>query len=423
MLGTRHFLAPRSLVLFSYTDSILAASFFPRPLPHRSFSRRDLILRLNLRAMIIHDSWACERAVDNTFGPAVGSCARSFDFTLLFEQAILCLPQHAVFMLLVPWRLGRLRSSTVKARGHDWMSRAKLSATVLLIATQIVLLTFRYQPKAIHTRASIPAAVISLSAAIVVAPLSYLEHHRSVRPSTLLSSYLSLSIILDLPQVRTMYLIPGGLRIAVVLSVALGVKSALLLLEERDKTHCLMKPYQTLPTEATSGILSRSLFLWMNGLFQRGYRKVMSFEDLGPIDDRLASSSLHQHLQEAWHTQKRQHAPLPLLRSLWIALRWPLLSPVPPRLCYCGFLFAQPFLIERATLYVSQRGDAAANIDVGYGLIGATACIYLGIAVRAIVPRSNLAPKLIDILSSSPRHCLSTNCIDTSQWFGGRWSR
>lgn len=264
--------------------------------------------------------------------------------------------------------------------------------------------------------------MLSLSAAIVVAPLSYLEHHRSVQPSTLLSSYLSLSIILDLPQVRTKYLIPGGLRIAVVLSVALGVKSALLLLEERNKTYCLMEPYQTLPTEATSGFLSRSLFLWMNNLFQRGYRKVMSFEDLGPIDDRLASSTLHQHLKEVWYQRKREHASSPLLRSLWIALRWSLLSPAPPRLCYCAFLFAQRFLIERATLYVSQRSDAATDTDIGYGLIGATACIYLGIAVRAIVPHSHLAPKLIDILSRSPRRCLSITCIDTSQWFGGHWS-
>lgn len=223
------------------------------------------------------------------------------------------------------------------------MSRAKLGTTLLSIITQILLLVFHCQTDAVRTRVSIPATVLSLSAVIAVAPLSYLEHHCSVRPSTLLNSYLALSIILDLPQARTFYLIPGGLPFAAVFSAALGVKSALLLLEARDKTSCLMEPYQTLPTETTSGILSRSLFLWMNSLFLRGYRKVISFEDLGPIDDRLASS-LHQRLQEVWHQQQKQHAPWPLLRSLLIALRWSLLSPVPPRLCYCGFLFAQPFL-------------------------------------------------------------------------------
>lgn len=331
--------------------------------------------------MTVHDHWACQKAADNTFGPAVASCARLFDFTLLFEQAILGIPQHAVLLLLVPWALRRLRSSTVKVRRHDWMARAKLSVTLLLVATQIVLLAFYCQRKAISTKASIPSTVLSLSAATAVVPLSYLEHHRSVRPSTLLSSYLALSNILDLPQVRTLYLIPDGQRIAAIFSAALGVKSALLLLEAKDKTSYLMEPYQALPAETTSGILSLSLFLWMNNLFRQGYHRIISFEDLGRIDDPLTSPSLHQHLQEVWHQQKGQRASSHLLWSLWIALRWSILSPIPPRLCYCGFLFAQPFLIERATLYVSQRSDAV-DTDTGYGLVGATACIYLGIAVE-----------------------------------------
>jgi ATP-binding cassette subfamily C (CFTR/MRP) protein 1 len=153
----------------------------------------------------------------------------------------------------------------------------------------------------------------------------------------------------------------------------------LLLLEACHKRIFLIEKYQNLAAETTSGIISRSLFLWMNSLFKRGYNKVISFEDLDRIDSSLKSSKLHQKLQDVWTQQDRQ-VKAPLLRSLWKALRWSILSPVPPRLCYSGFLFAQPFLINRATAYLSQPSSAFQD-DVGYGLIGAAACIYLGIAV------------------------------------------
>ncbi|KAL3424877.1 ABC transporter [Phlyctema vagabunda] len=117
----------------------------------------------------------------------------------------------------------------------------------------------------------------------------------------------------------------------------------------------------------------------MNSLFKRGYSKVISFDDLGPIDDSLKSAKLHQRIQDTWLHQNR-HTKWPLLRCLWTALRWSILSPVLPRLCYSAFLFAQPFLINQATTYLSRQSSAHED-NIGYGLIGASASIYLGIAI------------------------------------------
>ena len=66
--------------------------------------------------------------------------------------------------------------------------------------------------------------------------------------------------------------------------------------------------------------------------------------------------------------------------ALTSALRWPFLAVVFPRLCLVGFNYAQPFLIQRAIGLLEETVNVAA-IDYGRGLIGATALIYLGIAV------------------------------------------
>lgn len=65
-------------------------------------------------------------------------------------------------------------------------------------------------------------------------------------------------------------------------------------------------------------------------------------------------------------------------------LKWHLLAAAFPRLCFLGFSFAQPFLINRAILFASSP-DAPENRNVGYGLIGAYVLVYVGLAVRLSV--------------------------------------
>ncbi|KIX97801.1 uncharacterized protein Z520_06579 [Fonsecaea multimorphosa CBS 102226] len=320
---------------------------------------------------------SCEPGADNTFGPVVASCARSFDFTLLFEQSILSIVPNAVFLLFAASRLWVLLHVPIRTTKHGWASIAKVTVACLLVIIQLVLLLLYTVATSIEKTTSLAATVLAMCVAILVAPLSYLEHHRSVRPSTLLNSYLALSIILDIPQVRTLYLLQGHGDLAGVFSAAVGVKAVMLLLEAWSKRSSLNMQYQALPVETTSSILSRGLFVWMNSLFIQGFRKVISFEDLGAIDNKLDSATIHRRIHNEWSKQDR-HLRWPLLRSLWRALRWSILSTIPARLCYSGFIFAQPFLIRRATDYLAQSRTAN---DIGYGLIAATGCIYVGIAI------------------------------------------
>lgn len=57
-----------------------------------------------------------------------------------------------------------------------------------------------------------------------------------------------------------------------------------------------------------------------------------------------------------------------------------MVAAVPPRLCMIGFTYAQPFLISRAIDLMLEPRNTMSNNE-GYGLIAATALIYLGIAV------------------------------------------
>jgi ATP-binding cassette subfamily C (CFTR/MRP) protein 1 len=66
--------------------------------------------------------------------------------------------------------------------------------------------------------------------------------------------------------------------------------------------------------------------------------------------------------------------------ALWRALKGSFALVLFPRLCLIGFTFAQPFLITRV-LSLLEEADDEMSRKQGYGLMGATALIHLGIAV------------------------------------------
>ena len=72
-----------------------------------------------------------------------------------------------------------------------------------------------------------------------------------------------------------------------------------------------------------------------------------------------------------------------LIAVLWRCLRGQCSYVIFPRLCQIVFTFAQPFLITRVIDLLSEE-DSELSRNEGYGLIGATALIYVGIAVRRI---------------------------------------
>ncbi|KAH0367288.1 P-loop containing nucleoside triphosphate hydrolase protein, partial [Aureobasidium melanogenum] len=171
--------------------------------------------------------------------------------------------------------------------------------------------------------------------------------------------------------------IRGLETVASVFSSALALKVVILVLEAWEKDSLLTPTYRGTAPEAKSGLYNRSLYWWLNHFLTVGFKKVIGFDDLYTLDDGLSSGRLAEKAQTSWRTaeKSRQHA---LLWKTLSCLRWPLLAPIVPRLALIGFNYSQPFLITRIINYVD---DAERDINIGYGLIGAAAIIYIGIAI------------------------------------------
>ena len=63
-----------------------------------------------------------------------------------------------------------------------------------------------------------------------------------------------------------------------------------------------------------------------------------------------------------------------------LSLRWEILIIFIPRFLYVGLSISQAYLIQDAVRFV-QGSDKPGSISTGYGLIGAFAFVYIGLAV------------------------------------------
>lgn len=239
-------------------------------------------------------------------------------------------------------------------------------------------------------RKSVPVGDEVLAAAIMAAItpfllllLSWSEHFRSTRPSMVLNTYLLLTLLLDAVLVRTSWLTLGGRRYTVSLTVKVALKMVMVVLEAVPKRRWRMLQSQDTSPEETSGVYSLALMSWLRPLISLGSRQALDLEDLYPLDRRLAAARQLNRFQNLRKASSMNPTDSNLLRDLARTLGAGLLQPIVPRILLMGFSFAQPFFIQRLIRYL-QGGDSAPvylERNLGYGLIGASFFIYLGIAL------------------------------------------
>jgi ATP-binding cassette, subfamily C (CFTR/MRP), member 1 len=180
----------------------------------------------------------------------------------------------------------------------------------ILICLQLVLLVFWSLPRTEQTRASIAESVLSLLEAIAIVALSYTQHRRSIRPSILLSGFLILTILFDIASARTYWLRPQLQSIAVVSTLSTITRTIMVVLEEIPKRQFLVEGSKDISLEFTTGVVSRTLFWWLNKLLIRGYRHHITVDDIDSIEEKFGSQKLLQKLERAW------------VKSARVSLKW-----------------------------------------------------------------------------------------------------
>jgi hypothetical protein len=151
-----------------------------------------------------------------------------------------------------------------------------------------------------NTRLAVARTAVTTGCYVVLWFVSYIEHVRCVRPSTVLSIYLTVSILLDLACVRTVLLLPYDQAVPNLLRVSFVAKILLLAGEVKEKRSLFRDQWKNESPEATSGVFNRALFIWVNGIFVKGYRAVLTIDMLAPLDTELLSASNPSSLIDRW---------------------------------------------------------------------------------------------------------------------------
>lgn len=155
------------------------------------------------------------------------------------------------------------------------------------------------------TRATLAAVALSLVSFIIFAWLSFWEHQRSLRPSSLLTVYLGLSTLLDLARARTLFFFSSGHTIASVFLTSYCVKVVIFGLELLEKRNLIIGHWKEAGSEDTASTYRRALFLWLNRLFVKGYRTLLSVKTLPKIDFDILSASEPDALKAKWARGKQ----------------------------------------------------------------------------------------------------------------------
>ncbi|KAB5518710.1 ABC transporter [Coniochaeta sp. 2T2.1] len=247
-----------------------------------------------------------------------------------------------LFLLLLPFRVWRLRRDTVKTVPNY---RSYVKQLILITKS----LSMRAQP-IIRTLSTITTfiAIFGLS------PLLYFEHTHVGR------SYV------------------------VVTAASITVKVLLIVAESQEKRSILQARRDQWSPEQLAGIPNRTFLWWINAILVQGYRFILVEESLPPLDHGLHSKLLRHRASRAWDQRAKPSNKLTLPRTLVASMHPEFFAPVLPRLSLIAFRYAQPVLIRTAIRYLSLSIDEHSQ-RAGYDVILMAVVVYVGLATSKVI--------------------------------------
>ncbi|RKL40338.1 Multidrug resistance-associated protein 1 [Fusarium oxysporum] len=233
---------------------------------------------------------------ETDFGP---SASGRFDFTVLFENVMLSIVPSVLFFVLAPQRLLWLKREPRKIVENSRLL-IKLGLITIYTGLQLVVLTYWTVGPLPTSQPQIAAAALVFVNGLLLALLSYVEHTRSVRPSTIINVYLFFTSLFDCAIARTLWLLDGAHAVARLFTAATSAKALILVSEAWEKRSILRVQYRDLSPETTSGILGRSVFWWINPLMKLGFSNFLTEHDLYAIENSLLGKRLFAQVERSW---------------------------------------------------------------------------------------------------------------------------
>ncbi|KAI7970770.1 hypothetical protein EIK77_007950, partial [Talaromyces pinophilus] len=255
------------------------------------------------------------------------------------------------------------------------------SFLAVLFILYVLFTAFRSQAPSLHTALSTASGVLSIVATFAATVLSFLEDQRSFKPSDTLVIYFSFLTILQIPRLRSLWLMSSVGICQGLWTAIFAVTVGLVLLESASKA-CILRPvYLTLSPEEVCGFWPRSFFAWVLPLFRTGFSTTIGIGDIPEVDHDLRGHAANAKLSRTWTESKGSRR---LITALFRAYRWSILSAIVPRIALIAFTLCQPFLIAATVNWI---GSEITTETKGYGqsLVGAYVIVYFGMAISTAV--------------------------------------
>ena len=107
-------------------------------------------------------------------------------------------------------------------------------------------------------------------------------------------------VILEIPRVRTLWLIGNGGGDVAEMTATLILTALALLLESIEKRSRVVEEKRSGAPEEYSGFWARTAYTWLAATFRAGYSQILVHDDLPTLDTRLQSNGLRESLINTW---------------------------------------------------------------------------------------------------------------------------
>lgn len=187
----------------------------------------------------------------------------------------------------------------------------------------------------------------------------------------------------DITKSRSFFLRPDLGALAGLEVAAAALELILLCLQDISKRAAIIDANicENIGLEATSGAISKMLFLYLRPLFSAGFHKQLMLQDLDKQDPELAPAHLCSQLEAHWPARqtKPRTVSFGLFRATSRAWKQNLLPVFSARLFVTSLRFTQPFLLHQVIVMLGEKDTGPHATAKRIGLVAATGFVFLGL--------------------------------------------